>query len=239
MVQGANLALTILSSKRLPMKLPVYLSLFAALLSSFNAVAVPVNVMNIVVDEYVTGNIVTNLNPGAATDGNLSTAFTAGTTRNPVFPTQGLGGFEIRWDFDVSNFTTLDSFTLNFTGRLHDPSSIDSIAFRPIGAMDAVLNPNTYTLVSMPDDVTVSSVIELFSGAPLARNEIGNYVSGGILSIYTSTTFGFSSPQSISMDVFEVSADVTGTSINVPTPGSLLLLLAGLVGLVTAKSLRI
>lgn len=200
----------------------------ALIVGASQASATPISLSNITVREYSPGNVVTAVNEHQATDGNTNTAFYVETARNPSIPSQGLGGFEVQWDFDVSGYTSIDHFTFNFLGRLADPSSFDSIQFRSIGVhTQPSMHPDSLTTLVMPDGALVSSSLSLLNGAVLPKNELGNYVSGGMLTIYTSTTFGFSSLPSISLEFFEISADIQGTSVSVPGPASLLLLLSG------------
>ena len=196
--------------------------------------ATPISLQSATVIEYAPGNLVTANDVQYASDGDNGTAFFVQTARNPATPTQGLGGFEVRWDFDVSGYTTIDQFTFNFLGSLYDPSSFDAIG---IGYALSNANTSTYTKLVMPDGVPVAVVVDLVNGALLPKNELSYYVTGGVLSVFTSTLFGFSSYPSISMEVFEVSADIVGTSATVPGPATVLVVLFGLV-LIRVRSAR-
>jgi len=221
-------------------QLPAVITLIVTSLLSVGAFSTPISVSGYEVFQYSPLNTLTTTNPSNATDGNSSTGFFVETARDNVnFPTAGLGGFEIRWDFDLSSYASISQFTFNFTGTLNDPSSIDAMLFRPIATtVQPSQNPDNYTEFAMTDGDKLMTTIVFTDGAALPKNDFNAFLSGDILSIYASTKFGSSSPQSISLTTWEVSADVIGESINsaVPAPATLWLLLVGLLGIAIRKS---
>ena len=122
----------------------------------------------------VPGGTLTEVGLPNATDGNLATGYLVTVTPGTIDQSQGL---IVRWDFDVSDFASISSFTFTFDGILNDPSSFDELR---IGASSAF----GFVLINAPDGVQVSTSLLLTPGAPSEANNLNNYVSSGVLWVY-------------------------------------------------------
>jgi hypothetical protein len=137
-----------------------------------------------------------------ATDGNLATGYLVTATPGTINQSTGV---IVRWDFDVSGFASISSFTFTFDGILNDPSTFDQLR---IGASRAF----GFVRIDAPDGVQVSTSLLLTPGATSLANDLNNYVSSGVLSVFVVTEFGTgpASNGATSLNTLEVSGDIVG-----------------------------
>ncbi len=171
----------------------------------------------------VPGGTLTEGDLSNATDGNLATGYLVTASPGTINQSQGL---RVRWDFDVSGFSSITSFTFSFDGILNDPSNFDRLR---IGASPFA----DFVVIGAPNGAQVGTSLPLTPGAASGANNLNNYVSSGLLSVFTQTEFGTgpASQGATSLNTLEVSGDIVGVSASVPEPGTLGLLCAGLLGL--------
>ncbi len=146
----------------------------------------------------------------------------------PGGPGNGLGGLEVRFDFDLSAYTTVNSFTFNLAAVLFDPSVFDALWIRPIFGTWP-LHPSRQVELIAPDGQLVADTLHFTNSGSGQADDLANWITGDTLTVFVSTKFGFSSLPKISLELYEVSADIDGVSVNVPAPAGLLVLLLGLV----------
>jgi hypothetical protein len=187
------------------------LAILAASFTSFTAQAAPILSSNVVVSSVFSQAALTQTGlPSLASDGNPATGFVVTSTvvvpPSPQSASQ-VYGFFVQWDYDLSSLGTVSSFTFSFTGIFNNAFGLNWLFVGPN-------NPDA------PDGQLVTSALTLTSDG-IGALRLGNYIQGNTLSIRVQTGLGTvaTSSGSISLDIREVSADITATPLVVP-PGN-------------------
>jgi len=159
-----------------------------------------------------------------ATDGDLTTGLLVSASPGTVGQATGA---RVRLDFDVSGYSSISSFTFNFDGIHTEPTGQDLFQLLRIGA-----NPS-FSSVSFatPNGALLSSSLTLTPGAAASANNLDNYITGGILSVWLASNFG-TGPASLigsSINILEVSGDIVGV---VPLPAAIWLFGTAFIGLI-------
>lgn len=207
--------------------------------------AVPVQLVSGAADPYDFGY--------APAEGNPETSFTANdltvmsdnnaATSYSFISRQGdyssvpysVTGFALRFDFDVSQFESVESLAFSWTGLLDWTGGIGFPNVRIGTSPYAVLESLNFGSSSLPDGL-IRTGLATFSATENCFCDITPALSNGIASIWVATDLGFSTEGStlnnLLLRTFEVSADVTGTLrpgvTPVPEPASVGLIMAGL-----------
>lgn len=198
------------------------LAILAASFASLTAQAAPILSSGVVVSPAFGDPVLTQTSPGLASDGDLNTGYvvtsTVGTNQTQLF------GFSVRWDYDLSSLGAVSSFTFSFAGILNNVFGFNSLR---IGASPF----SNFTTLDTPNGQFASSVLTLTSSGSGAL-DLDNYITGNRLSVFVSPELGTvvtSVGSSISLDMREISADITAAPLvvppgnQVPEPGSLVL----------------
>ncbi len=168
---------------------------------------------------------ITQGNLADALDGNLGTGYLVTNTNAQA------QGFFVQYDFDISGYSSVDSFTFNFTGVYSsDNSAFQSLRF---GA-----NPYfNFTTVNTPIDQQFSTSLATTAlGSGFADTD--NYIVGSTLSVFVQTSLGGGPGSYVSINALEITADINGVAVSaVPLPASLPLLISaiGVVGVARRK----
>lgn len=175
------------------------------------AQAMPIAVATVAVVPNFGDNVITQTSPGLASDGNLNTGYVV--TSTPGSNPNQLIGFAVRWDYDLSSLGPVSSFTFSFAGVLTDPSSLHKLR---IGASPF----SNFAQLTAPNGQLVSTSLTMTSSGSNAL-DLDNYIHGNTLSVYLQTEFGTGTASlgSISLDMREISADITADPLTPPTHG--------------------
>ncbi|MCP4076289.1 MAG: hypothetical protein GY744_08905 [Gammaproteobacteria bacterium] len=140
-------------------------------------------------------------------------------------------GFNIRFDFDISQYTQVDSFSFDFKGIYNsDNVQVQKIAFgsQPIGNITLVDTP-----IGQEIDFLLSTT-SIESGVYDTDNYIST--SGDTLSVYLQTWLGSGGGSYTEINTLEISANIDGQKVSsVPTPTPLALMILGLAALCWTK----
>jgi hypothetical protein len=159
-----------------------------------------------------------------ATDGNLATGYLVTASPGDANRSQGL---RVRWDFDVSGYASITSFLFSFDGILNDPSGFDDLR---IGSSPS----SNFKVIAAADGIQVGTTLSLTSGAALGSNNLDNYLSGGLLSVFIQTEFG-DGPASLGatvLNTLEISGNIDGVLATIPVPTTIWLFGSALIGLI-------
>lgn len=75
----------------------------------------------------------------------------------------------------------------------------------------------------------VADTLQFTNSVTGLADDLTNWISGDTLTVFVSTKFGFSLLPIITLNLYEVSADIDGVSTSVPSPATQLMLLLGVV----------
>ena len=165
-----------------------------------------------------------------ATDGDINTGYVASALPGSVNQAQGL---HVRFDFDLSGFSAISGFNFTFNGILD--TQIQSGIADGLYFGSAPFTSNR-TLVGAPLGVAISTSLNLTPGAAIGFQDLNNYLSNDVLSVFAQTRFGTTNAafDAVSITTLEVSGEVLNDSQlsgAVPVPTTLALLSLGLLGL--------
>ncbi len=177
-----------------------------------------------------TGSTITDLTQGSlslVSDNNYGTGYLVTNTS-----TNGYAyGFNIRFDFDISQYIQVDSFSFDFTGIYNsDNDQFQEIAFgsQPIGNI---------TRVDTPIGQEIDFILSTTSNGS-GVNDTDNYIStsGNTLSVYLQTWLGSGGGSYTEINTLEILANIDGQKVSsVPTPTPLALMILGLAALCWTK----
>jgi hypothetical protein len=229
----------------------------AMLLAATAAHAIPVDLVGGAVHPYQTGFVPVPPNLPqefvAATVANISDgddgtgfAFTSGAGEYSSHPLQTVG-FQKRFDFDVSDFASVDRIDFTWTGRQEFGSALFGLHHGRvwISAGDGQL----VNVFATGDDFGTDD-LHTFSASFVRQTEgfddIDLLLHGGLASIFLQTELGHTGGDPLlpwfTVDTREVRAEAFGTlrdPVGVPAPAGLPLMLAalGLLGLVGRRAI--
>jgi hypothetical protein len=189
--------------------------------------------------QYFSAADIVNLTDGNAATGHSFTSHRGEYSSNP----ESTNGFTVRFDFDVSDYLTIDRIDFlwtgdytwegpNFTGLRfgYDPAAVNTMSF--------------FSGAAGPARTVGSAAVAGSSGF----DNLTSFLHGDIATLYVSTDLGFTTGPVIPyvmLQTYEVSATVTGTlreggggHIGVPEPGTLSLFAAAMGLMAVARRRR-
>jgi hypothetical protein len=169
----------------------------------------------------------------ALSDGNPATTYIFSSSQGQFSSNPGsVDGFGIRFDFDISRFSQVNTLDFTWTGLFTWTGAGDP-SIR-IGSDPTVPQISlNFGTTNAPSGIAQTGTVNFNGSSSDFHFDIASVLHGDVASIWVATDLGFSVPPGATVDhltltTYDVSANATGTLAPVPLPSSLVLLLSAL-----------